>query len=412
MVRVNKLVLNVLRIGSNKIEFNCSISGEWQKYFTVEKFFVEYEEDITSVPESILVVPIFGTILQLSWIFDAEIYCKEIDEDFYNAIPAIKKGYADMYPELELKGNIKIEKTVRNSMQLDGRTATMFSGGADAFCTLITHIDDNPLLMTVWGADVGVDNEQGWNTVNKHRKSVLEEWNLDGTVVKSSLRKFINEAEIERYVVPKTGDNWWHGFHHSIGMFCLMAPICYLLEIKKIYVASSFTEKDKGKVKCASDPTIDNYVEFCGCKVIHDGYELDRPQKIARICSYSEKTHQPIPLRVCWKSKDGSNCCSCEKCFRTILGIYSENKNPHDFGFVYDSKMLKKMSDDAKVGNQLFFGRRKELYSKMANNLRKNCSKKSLPKELMWIYKNQVFLFEWRYKIWCFLRKVKHTILK
>lgn len=412
MVRVNRLVLNVVKNGRNRIEFDCDISGDWDKYFTQNKFWVEYEEDITSVPESILIIPIFGTILPLSWVFDAEVCCKEIDEDFYNAIHAFKKGYADMYPEIELKGDVKIENIVKNSILSEGKTAAMFSGGADAFCTLISHIDENPLLMTVWGADVGVDNEKAWNVVNKHRQSVLEEWKLDGTAVKSSLRNFINESEINRNIIPKAGDNWWHGFHHSIGMFCLMAPICYLLRIKKIYVASSFTEKDKGRVKCASDPTIDNHVEFCGCKVFHDGYEMDRPQKIARICNYAEKTQRVIPLRVCWESKDGSNCCNCEKCFRTILGIYSENKNPHDFGFEYDSKMLKKMSDDAKKGDQHFFGRRKELYLKMASNLRENCSKKSIPKELMWIYRNQIFLFEWRYKIRLLLRKIKHTILK
>ena len=90
---MNKISISALVVGSNRIEFDCSPTGKWSEYFTDNKFYVEYETDISEVPKSILIIPILGTILPLSWIFDAEIYCQEIDEDFYNSIVEFKKGY-------------------------------------------------------------------------------------------------------------------------------------------------------------------------------------------------------------------------------------------------------------------------------------------------------------------------------
>ncbi len=408
---MNKIFLSVSVVEKNLLEFDCEISGDWGKYFTGDRFWAKYEQDISNVPESILVIPIFGSILQLSWIFDGEIICNELDEDFYNAIQHIKNGYMNMYPNLELKGSVKPKNIIKNNVKGEN-VVSLFSGGVDAFSTLINHIEENPMLCTIWGADVSIDNESAWDKVDKHRKSVIDEWGLEGTVIKSSLRKFVVEKLLHSWTLKNAGDGWWHGFHHSIGMLCLLAPMSYTLGVGRIYIASSYSAKDRKKVKCASDPTIDNKVRFCGCQVVHDGYELNRQDKIENICKYSDISSKKFQLRVCWLAKDGDNCCKCEKCFRTILGIYAENRNPHDFGFLYDNKMLEGMSTGGKKGRGNIFGEWKDLYKEMSKRLRKNCDENEVPKELKWIYKNYMWPYEIRYCIYNFLRKIKRMILK
>ena len=42
-------------------------------------------------------------------------------------------------------------------------------------------------------------------------------------------------------------------------------------------------------------------------------------------------------MRVC--SFNDHNCCECEKCFRTVLGIVAEGRNIKDFGFYIDGSL-------------------------------------------------------------------------
>ena len=47
--------------------------------------------------------------------------------------------------------------------------------------------------------------------------------------------------------------------------------------------------------------------------------------------------NKPYPIRVC--SFNDHNCCECEKCFRTILGIVAEGSEVKDFGFNLDGTL-------------------------------------------------------------------------
>lgn len=95
-------------------------------------------------------------------------------------------------------------------------------------------------------------------------------------ICKTNFRSFINERKLN-CLVKNSGDGWWHGFQHGIGLLGHGAPIAYLKGLKCIYIASSYTPKDN--VTCASHPSIDNCVEFCNCHIIHDQYEYSRQEK-------------------------------------------------------------------------------------------------------------------------------------
>ena len=114
-------------------------------------------------------------------------------------------------------------------------------------------------------------------------------------------------------------------------------PICYLNNISTIYIASSFTKGQNNY--CASDVTTDSEFKFAvNGKTIHDGFELNRQEKVRIIVEYQRSIHEPYPLQVC--SFNDHNCCECEKCFRTIIALVAEGANPHDFGFEYPGNLL------------------------------------------------------------------------
>lgn len=395
---MNRIHITEIKADEYRIDYKYEVQGEWKQYFTDENFFMEYSKEIEGVPKSIAVIPLLGTILPLAWLFDAEIILDEIDKDFYESIPKFKQGYIEMYPMLDFSGKVTAKDIVDNSKFIQAeRNACMFSGGADAFQTLITHVEENPILLSVWGADVAVDNKEGWEVVRKHIELTAKENKLEAVVIRSSFRKIIDEGKLHRYVMRLANDGWWHGFHHGIGILTLAAPIAYRYGIKNLYIASSFTIEDKGKVTCASDPTIDNFVRFGKCQVVHDGYEFNRQQKIHRICEYSRQTGKGIPLRVCWKSVAGTNCCKCEKCYRTILAILAEKEDPRNYGFEYSKREFKKIIYDLKynMDAEIWFNKKRcRSYFPIQEAMKKNYSLREVPFDLRWFYKMNVYAIE------------------
>ena len=157
-----------------------------------------------------------------------------------------------------------------------------------------------------------------------------------------------------------------------------------------VYFASSFTVAEKGKITCASDPTIDNFVKFGCTHIVHDGYEFDRQDKVHNITEFSERTGINIPLRVCWQSTGGRNCCQCEKCWRTILEIIAEGKNAQDFDFKYTQSDLKNFHKLYYDKKNIPDYRRDSVYSETQKLMRKNLNCSDLPKELQWFYKTDI----------------------
>lgn len=399
----NELKITNIDIKKNKIEIEYLIKGNWSNVFeSKNNFFVEYSHDISNIDKSIAVIPFLCNILPISWLFDAEIIVDSIDKDFMECIENVKKGYKDMYPMLSFKGKFTYSNVKENKKSNKGGNLAFFSGGVDAFNTLVSHMQERPTLFVVWGADIDIDESTGWNNMNKSTEKTVNEFNLDYIIAKSSLRKFIN-SNVLCEKVKISGDDWWHGFQHGLGMIGLVAPIAFKYDKENIYFASSFTAEDKGKYTCASDPTIDNFIKFCKCNVIHDGYEFCRQDKVHNIIQFCQKTNKKIELRVCWESTGGKNCCQCEKCYRTMLAIFAEGENPRKYGFDYNRKQLKKIKY---CQNDKFNYKR---YIKIQSRMREKCNLNDIPKEIQWFYKIDISKLGY-HPIYTFLRKVKNKI--
>lgn len=346
---MNTLHVNKIVKYRNKITYYYSINGEWKSYFSdLRESAIEYSIDISDVPDSICIIPFVGNILPIVWIFDAKIYMNSIDKNFYVHIEEIKKGYKDMYPMLDFKGEIIADCIEDNAVSVEkGYSATFFSGGVDAYTTLFRHMEEKPFLITLWGADIKLEDIQGWNNVWKHTQDVAKEFNLQALSIKSDFRSVIDEEKLSQKVIDSK-DGWWHGFQSGIGIITHAASIALGLNIDKVYIASSFSEKVKGKYTCASDPTIDDYIFYANGRTIHDGYELNRQQKIQYIVKRKKEEEKDVKLRVCWESSGGENCCRCEKCYRTILELVSEGEDPNEYGFYWDVQGIRQCKRDLK----------------------------------------------------------------
>lgn len=301
---------------------------------------------LKEVPSSVLSVPFVCNILPAAWLCGAEVVVDELDADFMEHADEICDGYREMYPMLDFGGKLTA-KPVRNAPVRtgDAKAAAFFSGGVDAWTTLFRHLDERPALMTLWGADVTLDDTDGWEKVWSHTRETALAYDLDAVGVRTDFRSVLKEGNLNRLVI-QSKDSWWHGFQHGIAVIAHAAPLAYLNGFQHVYIASSFPASMKGQYTCASDPMMDNHVHFCGCGTVHDGYELDRQQKVAYILRRQAEVGKPVNLRVCWESRGGGNCCRCEKCYRTILELVSEGANPNQYGFRWNRDDIRRCRRD------------------------------------------------------------------
>ena len=115
MTDLNKIVIEEISVQNNTINYKYNVSGEWKKYFNLEyEFFIQYSIDISSIPQSIAVIPLLANLLPVAWVCNAEIVLPICDKAFYESIDAIKEGYSNMFPTIEFKGNIKIKEIEEN----------------------------------------------------------------------------------------------------------------------------------------------------------------------------------------------------------------------------------------------------------------------------------------------------------
>lgn len=317
---------------SRSLTVRFSLSEDLARYFDEQHVFhVEYSQDISGVPEGILVIPFVTNVLPVIWLKDAVLQVPKLDRVFYESIPDIKKGYADMSPMLNFKGRVEVGELEVCDVSPSDQVAAFFSGGVDAFTTLIRHHEEKPILLTMRGADVKLSDVEGWQIVHDHTIETAKQFGLPEPVfITSTFRTFLREGELTQ-LVAASGDNYWHGYQHGIGIIGHAAPIAYKHKLRTIYIASSNTTANK--VICASDPSIDEKVRWTPTSVIHDGYEWDRQQKIMAIVSYAHHTKVYPQLRVCWITSGGRNCSCCEKCLRTMYGLMAEGEDPTFYGF-------------------------------------------------------------------------------
>ena len=347
---MNKIELIAVHKESNGVTYSYKVDEELKSFFSDSVFIINYSECVESVPDAIASVPFVASVLPIVWLTDSKLIVPELDEAFYECIAKVKKGYEAMYPETELKGDIEVIKIVRNNQPgIPGKCAMFYSGGVDSMETLYRHLDEEPLLVSIWGSDIRYDNESGWHLLRRALDEAADRLHLDIAIIRSKFREFDKEGALSRVYEEKLQRGYWYGIKHALGLLGHVAILAYLHGISTFYIASSNCPAD-GEIRCASDPRIDNSVRFVSCQVIHDGFELTRQDKLKNIVQFNNNKNGILPLHVCWETQTGHNCCKCEKCYRTITGLIMENANPVEYGFPEFEKELPHMRERMVLG--------------------------------------------------------------
>lgn len=328
---MKSIILDRIVVKNNRVDYFFSIKGDLQKYFKKNNhLFLEYNYDISDLPNSILVIPFVANIIPLVWITDSTIVVNEIDRNFFECLSKVKNGYQNMFPNVVFKGHIVVDKIIENVYIPEKEAASLFSGGLDALTTLIRIKEKNPILITEYGwHEDDLQYSDVWEADKANAINFAKVHGLDNILIQSNYGTFIVAGNIDRDFAKRLGDTWWHGLHHGLAIISAAIPMAFKLKVESIYIASS--NSPLYLVSCASDPTVDNEIRYASGNVYHDGYELSRQDKVKVVVDYFSVSKEPVNIRVCFRKEE--NCCKCEKCLRTIIGIVAEGKDPNDFGF-------------------------------------------------------------------------------
>ena len=346
---MEKLIVKVTSVSNNghRINYDYTLTAGIKKYFNQDKpFYIEFQEDISSVPESILAIPLVANLAPIAWYAGFNIEIEELDEDFNKALQVIKQDFLKRESVNELKGDILPKKVVQNTFE-KSKTAMLFSGGVDAYATYIRIFDKTPDLITLLGADIQIEDQKQWTDFTNFVESEGLLKNNDKEYITANLRDFYT-YQVELLL---TDIGWWGKVQHGLALIGALAPLSYVKGYKEIYIASSYT--DNINIEWGSTPQIDEAITWAnGVQVYHDGYDLKRQDKVDLIADFAEKADTKFKLRVCYSEKRTEfNCSYCEKCFRTIFGLILNNKNPNDYGFNVDGSVYDKMYTIFNIGS-------------------------------------------------------------
>lgn len=343
-----EIKLNQITCKDKTITYDYEISENLKPYFyDYNKLKIDYSVDVANVPYEVAVIPFITGILPMIFLENIKVYVDKIDKDFYECIDKYRNAYSKMLPKGNWKGRIIAEEIIdlSNNSKV-GNSSVFYSGGVDSTLSILLHEKENPDYILIWGSDILQSNDKSWKTARDLAKKTGEQFKCNNIFVSSNFRFYLNENALTTKYRSLLPTSWWYDVQHGAALLGHVAPLAYLNKYSVHYIPATNSPKDKNEV-IASNPLLDECMNFCGCKVIHDGFKYDRISKIKEIVQY-RKSHKlkKLDLRVCCVEREFElNCCECEKCYRTIAEIYACKDDPKKYGFNVKSTYLKDMHE-------------------------------------------------------------------
>ena len=303
--------------------------------------------DLTTVPQSILFIPISLYMLPITYFFNVELVIPEMDKVLYERLPTIYEAYSKIYGpfKADWRGKVIVRDIVENVPVKESKydKLVFFSGGVDAISAGINNPGRRTLLVSIpdieaWAKNEGPLREEKFALIKNFSKIVSSDWLLISNNFNSELFK---DEEINSYLRSGRGlcssayeYDGWGGIKYIANM-CSVAPVSYLLGIQELIMGSTF-EQIEDKLLSNSDgasPELSDAVKFVNVGFSEqDGLLLRRTKKVRDIIDWCKSHDVKTKMWACFQ--DGTTQCGfCCKCVRTQLNILCAGETPGDWGF-------------------------------------------------------------------------------
>jgi hypothetical protein len=201
--------------------------------------------------------------------------------------------------------------------------ATLFSGGVDSFYSLLKHRRSPgtlPELLThivyMRGVETRLELSDGLDETALWVQRIAQTTGVEVITGESNIRTSLQG--------PRGNLHWERHYHGSalaavgLGLSRHLAYVC---------IPSAFSYNHL--IAHGSTPLVDEMYSTERLRLLHDGAEVTRPEKVARILDW-DRDLVLGHLRVCIMNRGGAfNCGKCYKCVRTaialrVLGVWEQ----------------------------------------------------------------------------------------
>ncbi len=315
------------------LECQVRPTADLERFFTDEPFRIEYDTQIDSVPEGILVIPVLAHVSPVAWATGSDVYVDEVDATFARALEDVKASLLSMYDFLEGGGLYARETRELEPAGTDDH-GLLFTGGVDSTCSYVRHREDDPTLISIrgWTITPEAADDDDWYHLKRRVGGFADNNGLESQFIDANMLSVLDHAMLLAHFKRYVDGGWYSSVGHGLGLLGLCAPMAYARGMESLWVAA--THWDGIDLEWGSRPDIDEYVRWSGTQCHHDAYQLTRQERIDALAAYVREGND-LELQTCNIRMDG-NCGECEKCYRTAIGLRLSGLNPADHGYEFD----------------------------------------------------------------------------
>lgn len=306
--------------------------------YTKAPFYAEYAPPVRldTLDEEILCMPFLLNVLPVIWRSGQRYRVRSLDRGLAAALSEVRDAFRRIHPTLSWDGELVADRLHgAQATEASGteRVGLLFSGGADSVYSSVIHRDTPQLLLTILSLLGGYpeENPAARGKAEEHFRSFGRRFGHENAFVSSNLFGYVPASRLLP-LWPRPW-RWLIEVQHGLGFAGLAAPVLADRGIRHLLVAAC--ELDHYGLPSGSHPEIVNAIRWTGTRVIVDGVDAKRQEKIRTFHVLVSGHSSPAPsLRPCLRPSRGfHNCGVCSKCLQTILGLFAEGADPAMYGF-------------------------------------------------------------------------------
>ena len=224
-------------------------------------------------------------------------------------LPRIRDIFHSWHPEFSRCAINVTARAVEPSPHA-ASAATFFSGGVDSFYTLLKYRNGHerlpsPLTHVVFmrGLEKPLDFMRGVEDAQARVQRIAGA---------AGVRLIVGESNLRAHFKAD-----WLNIYCGSGL--VAAALSLANGFTHVCIPSAFSYRDAHPT--STTPLVDERFSTESLRIIHDGAELGRAEKLARIVDWNQDLVLQN-LRVCVMNFGGVyNCCECRKCVRTMMAL-------------------------------------------------------------------------------------------